>query len=52
MRQFLFHRPCALIWDEDLELIIAHAISYPHLTHLPWINRDPLPSNLAIVTPQ
>ena len=42
----------ALIWDEELELMIAQAISYPHLAHLPWIACDPLPSGLPIVTPQ
>ena len=41
-----------LIRDEDLEPMIAQAISYPHLAHRPWIDRDPLASGLAIVTPQ
>jgi hypothetical protein len=42
----------ALVRDDDVERMIAQAISYPHLAHRPWIDRDPLASGLAIVMPQ
>ncbi|HEX7227660.1 MAG TPA: hypothetical protein VF353_07785 [Candidatus Binatia bacterium] len=35
-----------------MEPMIVQAISYPHLAHRPWIDRNPLASGLAIVTPQ
>jgi hypothetical protein len=39
----------ALSWDEDPEPMIAQAIPYSHLAHLPWNGCDPPSSGLPII---